>query len=151
GGAGWRVIALEPLEEARALALRGGAAQAAKAACLRWTLASGLGEGGEGAGSLEAGLAAIAAQREPGLFAILDAHRVLDDARGVRRLRDLLPELGARRQAVVLVGPALELPVQLVRETARVELPLPGPAELRALFAKLAAKAGAPPPAPRGA
>ena len=144
--AGWRVIALESFEEDRALALLERSAASAKARCLRWTLASGLGETGQGAGSLEAGLAEIAVHREPALFALLDAHRVLEDARGVRRLRDLLPELGARRQAVVLIGPVLELPVELVRDTARLELPLPGSAELRALFAKLAAKAGAPPP-----
>jgi hypothetical protein len=138
--AGWRLVALETFEEDRALARIERAAAAAGAACLRWTLASGLGGDGRGAGSLDAGLAAIGAHREPALFALLDAHRVLDDARGVRRLRDLLPELGARRQAIVLVGPVLELPLELVRDAARLELPLPGPGELRSLFAKLVEK-----------
>ena len=140
---GWRLVALETFEEDRALALLERAASGAGAACVRWTLASGLGDGGQGAGSLDAGLAAITAHREPALFALLDAHRVLDDPRGVRRLRDLLPELGARRQAVVLVGPVLELPLELVRDAARLELPLPGHAELRGLFAKLSEKSGA--------
>ncbi len=139
---GWRLIALETFEEDRALALLERAASGAGAACVRWTLASGLGDGGQGTGSLDAGLAAIAAHREPALFALLDAHRVLDDPHGVRRLRDLLPELGARRQAVVLVGPVLELPLELARDAARLELPLPGPAELRAVFAKLVEKSG---------
>jgi SpoVK/Ycf46/Vps4 family AAA+-type ATPase len=140
---GWRLVALETFEEDRALALLERAATAAGAACVRWTLASGLGEGGQGAGSLDAGLAAISAHREPALFALLDAHRVLDDPRGVRRLRDLLPELGARRQALVLVAPVLDLPLELVRDAARLELPLPGHTELRGLFAKLAEKSGA--------
>ncbi|HZO08592.1 MAG TPA: AAA family ATPase [Myxococcota bacterium] len=144
--AGWRVVALETFEEDRALAMLERAAATAKGRCVRWTLASGLGETGRGAGSLEAGLGAIAEHRDPALFAILDAHRVLDDPRGVRRLRDLLPELGARRQAVVLVGPVLDLPIELVRDTARLELPLPGAPELRSLFAKLCEKSGAPPP-----
>ena len=143
---GWRLVALETFEEDRALALLERAASAARAACVRWTLASGLGADGRGAGSLEAGLAAIAAHREPAVFALLDAHRVLDDPRGVRRLRDLLPELGARRQAVVLVAPVLELPLELLRDTARLELPLPAAAELRGLFAKLAEKSGPPEP-----
>jgi SpoVK/Ycf46/Vps4 family AAA+-type ATPase len=52
----------------------------------------------------------------------------------VRRLRDLLPTLAARQQAVVLVTPAIELPAELVREAGRLELPLPNAAELRALF-----------------
>ncbi|HEY5658527.1 MAG TPA: hypothetical protein VIY27_12135, partial [Myxococcota bacterium] len=134
---GWRLVALETFEEDRALSLLERAATGAGAACVRWTLASGLGEKGQGTGSLDAGLEAIAAHREPALFALLDAHRVLDDLRGLRRLRDLLPELGARRQAVVLLGPVLDLPLELVRDTARLELPLPGHAELRGLFAKL--------------
>ena len=144
--AGWRLVALETFEEDRALALLERSAQSVKAGCVRWTLASGLGETGQGAGSLEAGLAAIAAHREPALFVLLDAHRVLDDARGVRRLRDLLPELGARRQAIVLVGPVLDLPVELARDAARLELPLPGATELRSLFAKLGERSGKAPP-----
>jgi AAA+ superfamily predicted ATPase len=143
---GWRLVALETFEEDRALALLERAAAASGGSCLRWTLASGLGETGQGAGSLDAGLAAIAAHPKPALFALLDAHRVLDDPRGVRRLRDLLPELGARRQAVVLVGPVLDLPLELVRDAARLELPLPGPGELRAIFARLAEKSGPAPP-----
>jgi AAA+ superfamily predicted ATPase len=143
---GWRLIALETFEEDRAQALLERAAASGGAACVRWTLASGLGDSGHGAGSLDAGLTAIAEHREPALFCLLDAHRVLDDAHGVRRLRDLLPELGARRQAVVLVGPVLELPLELSRDAARLELPLPGAAELRAVFTKLGEKSGAPPP-----
>jgi SpoVK/Ycf46/Vps4 family AAA+-type ATPase len=144
--AGWRLVALETFEEDRALALLERAAAGAGAACLRWTLASGLGEDGRGAGSLDAGLAAIAAHRDPALFALLDAHRVLEDPKGVRRLRDLLPELGARRQAIVLVAPVLDLPLELVRDAARLELPLPGPAELRSLFARLCDKQSPPQP-----
>ncbi len=139
---GWRLVALETFEEDRALALLERAAATAGAACVRWTLASGLGEGGQGAGSLDAGLAAVASHRDPAIFALLDAHRVLDDPRGVRRLRDVLPELGARRQAIVLVAPVIELPIELLRDAARLELPLPGPGELRGLFAKLAEKSG---------
>ena len=41
---------------------------------------------------------------------MLDAHRRLDDAIALRRLRDLLPTLGERKQCIVLVGPAFDLP-----------------------------------------
>ena len=82
-------------------------------------------EGAKGSGSLDAGLAAVAAFDEPALFVLLDAHRHLEDPLATRRLRDLLPALSERRQAVILVAPVIDLPVELVREAGRVELPLP--------------------------
>jgi hypothetical protein len=108
--------------------------------CVPWSAARGLGESGRGAGSLDAGLLAVAGHEGPALFALLDAQRWLGDAVALRRLRDLLPELSARKQAVVLVGPVIELPLELVRETGRLELPLPQAAELRAAFARVLEK-----------
>ena len=68
---------------------------------------------------------------------VLDAHRLLDDPMAIRRLRDRLPQITARRQVVVLLGPVLHLPVELLREAAIVELPLPNEAELLSLFERL--------------
>jgi hypothetical protein len=148
--AGWRLLALESFEEERALAVLERTAAGSERRLHVWSLASGLAPAdaaargarapaeGTGAGSLDAGLRALATVEAPALFALLDAQRLLDDPLAVRRLRDLLPQLGARRQAVVLLGPRIELPLELVRETGRVELPLPGAPELRALFRKVA-------------
>jgi AAA+ superfamily predicted ATPase len=135
--AGWRVIALESFEEERALRTLGQVAAASKRGLRTWSLASGLAPDGAGAEDFDAGLRAMAACEEPTLFAVLDAQTVLDDARAVRRLRDLLPELGRRRQAVVLVGPVLTLPLELEREGGRVSVPLPGMAELAGLFQRV--------------
>ncbi len=145
---GWRLVAFETFEEDRSLPLLEKVAQSFKQACIPWTLASGVGDTGRGAGSLDDGLAAIAAHADPALFVLLDAHRVLDDPRAVRRLRDLLPSLSARRQAIVLLAPVLELPLELVRDTARVQLPLPTAPELRSLFERILEKLaeGAPDP-----
>ena len=137
---GWRLIALETFEEDRALQVLERVAQKAGFQCLPWTVARGLGNTGQGAGSLDAGLAAMAAHHEPTLFALLDAHRVLDEPLAVRRLRDLLPVLAERRQAIVMVAPALDLPMELVREVGRVELPLPAADDLGTLFRRLLAK-----------
>jgi SpoVK/Ycf46/Vps4 family AAA+-type ATPase len=131
---GWRLVALETFEEDRALSLLEKVAAANEAPLLRWSLASGLAEGARSAGSLEAGLRALEAHSGPAIFALLDVHRLLDDPLAVRRLRDLLPMLASRQQAIVLVAPAIELPAELVREAGRLELPLPTAAELRALF-----------------
>jgi len=132
--AGWRLIGLEAFEEDRALATLQLAAQACKRELVTWSVASGLGSSGHGAGSLDDGLRAISAAAEPAIFAILDAHRQLHDAVALRRLRDLFELLAERMQAIVLIGPALELPTELMHEAAIVELPLPRAPELDALF-----------------
>ena len=135
--AGWRLLALETFEEDRAVGLLERVAHALERRCVTWSCAAGLAGDESAAGSLEAGLRAIERFAEPAVFALLDAHRGLHDAIAVRRLRDLLPALGSRKQSIVLLGPAFDLPDELVRETARAELPLPGPAELRGVLKKV--------------
>jgi SpoVK/Ycf46/Vps4 family AAA+-type ATPase len=139
---GWRLVAFETFEEDRALRILERAAGACERQLLRWSVAAGLAPDGEGAGSLDAGLAVMRAREEPALFALLDAHRELDDARAVRRMRDLLPVAARKRQALVLVGPVLDLPIELVREAGRAELPLPRAAELEPLLRELAGSGG---------
>ena len=141
---GWRVIAVETFEEERALSLLEKAAESCERTCLRWSVSSGLGEQGQGAGSLDAGLRAIADFPKPAVFALLDAHRLLDDPMAVRRLRDLIPVFAARKQTVALVGPVLDVPIELVREVGRVELPLPQAAELRSLFGRVLEQSNGP-------
>jgi SpoVK/Ycf46/Vps4 family AAA+-type ATPase len=135
--AGWSLVALESFEEDRALRVLRGVADALGRECLPWSLASGIEDQPESAGSLEAGLHALASRENPSVFALLDSHRLLDAPLAVRRLRDLLPTLAARKQLLVLLAPVLDLPVELSREAARVELPLPNAAEVGALFRKL--------------
>ncbi len=134
--AGYRVLVLESFEEERALRALERVAAKLERKFESWSLANGWGASGEGAGSLDAALAALEARETPGVFALLDAHAVLADARALRRLRDALARFGARRQCLVLVAPVLELPLELEREAGRVALPLPTARELRALFEK---------------
>jgi SpoVK/Ycf46/Vps4 family AAA+-type ATPase len=134
--AGWRLCALETLEEERALRLLERAAQGLERELVTWSVASGLHPGGQGAGSLDDGLRALSSRAAPSIFALLDAHRLLHDPIAARRVRDLLPLLGERKQVLVLVGPRSELPLEISRELGRVELPLPRTAELEALFAR---------------
>lgn len=134
---GWRLLALESVEEERSVRTVQAAAQASERAVLTWSLAGGLNGEGGGAGSFDAGLQAMAGHDAPALFVVLDAHRVLADAAAVRRLRDTLPRLAKRRQAMVLLGPAIDLPMELDREAARVSLPLPTARELGPLFRKV--------------
>jgi hypothetical protein len=152
---GWNLIALESTEEDRALSLLRRIAQATERRCITWTLASGLDAreietqlqdrkakvlDGSGSGSLNEGVIGISSCEEPAVFVVLDAHRLLDDPMAIRRLRDRLPQITARRQVVVLLGPVLHLPIELLREAAVVELPLPNEAELLSLFERLSEK-----------
>ena len=149
---GWNLIALESSEEDRALGLLRRVAQATDRRCITWTLASGLDAreidsplkdrkaklaDGSGSGSLNEGVIGISAYEGPAIFVILDAHRLLDDPMAIRRLRDRLPQFAARRQVIVLLGPVLDLPIELLREAATVEMPLPNEAELLSLFERL--------------
>jgi SpoVK/Ycf46/Vps4 family AAA+-type ATPase len=137
---GWRLIVMESFEEDRTLALISRVAENLDRKCEPWSLAAGFAGDSQSSGSLDAALRAIAVRQSPALFVILDAHRVLDDALAVRRLRDLLPEMAARRQALVLLGPMIDLPRELVREAGHIDLPLPGERELGVLFRRILEK-----------
>ncbi len=134
---GWRLIALESFEEDRAVAMVQRVAEGLERSCDVWSLATGFEDDAQSSGSFDAAIRAIAVRTSPALFVILDAHRVIDDPLAIRRLRDVLPMLASRKQALILLGPALDLPAELQREAGRIELPLPGEAELRALFLRV--------------
>ena len=134
---GWRLIILDTFEEERALRMLERVAAACERRLLVWSIASGLGDEGEGAGSLDAGLQAVESVSEPALIALLDPQRSPQGDIAARRLRDLLPLLAKRRQCVVGVGPGLEFSTELGREAAFVELPLPRAQELEPVFRRL--------------
>jgi len=138
---GWQLIALETFEEERALRVLQRTAQSCERELVPWSVASGSGTGGKGAGSFDEGLKAISAHSTPAIFVILDAQNLLGETVAIRRLRDLLPVLAERMQTLILLGPALDLPNELVREAARVDMPLPRANELKVLFAKKATDA----------
>jgi len=131
---GWRLIAFESFEEDRSLNLLERVAGHHDRELIRWSVAAGLGESGDGAGSLERGLEAIGAMEQPALFVLLDAHLDAQNPGCARRLRDMLPALAERKQCIVLVGPVVEIPLELSREVGRAALPLPRADELDSLF-----------------
>ncbi len=134
---GWRLVALESFEEDRALRVLERVAQSCERKLITWSVAAGISSSGAGAGSLEEAMCAMEKIEEPALFVMLDVHNERGDLRARRRLRDWLPTLGRRRQTVVLLGPVLEIPVELAREAGHVRLPLPRADELAKLFSKV--------------
>ena len=135
--ASWRLVVVESFEEDRAIRAVQAAASVSNREVKTWSLSSGLDGAGQGEGGLDAGLRAMAETETPTLFIVLDAHRVLSEPAAVRRLRDFLPTLAKRRQAVMLLGPIVDVPLELERETARVHLPLPNARDLMPLFRKV--------------
>jgi len=97
---GWCLIALETFEEERALEMLAAAARECGREVVTWSVASGMASTGQGAGSLDAGLRALATRPEPALFALLDAHRHTSDALGMRQMRDILPTNAGKRCAI---------------------------------------------------
>ena len=137
--AGYKLVALESFEEERALRAATRAAEACEREFHSWSLAGGLDGQGKGAGSLDACVRALEAIEKPAVLTLLDAHSVLAEPLGLRRLRDALARLGQRRQSLVLIAPLLELPLELEREAGRLSLPLPNAVEVTALFEKVLA------------
>jgi ATP-dependent 26S proteasome regulatory subunit len=143
--AGYRVVAFESFEEERALRVLERAAAQSERTLAVWSLAGGI--EGRGAGSFDAGLRELEAVEKPLVLAVLDAQTVLADALAVRRMRDALGRLAQRRQTIVLLGPVVDLPLELEREASRLALPLPTADELRRLFDRVASGSGSAAPA----
>jgi AAA+ superfamily predicted ATPase len=137
--AGYRLLALETFEEDRALRLLERVAEGTDRSLHTWSLSGGLDASGELAGNLDAALRALEDLEHPALLAVLDAHALLQDPVGVRRLRDATVRLAKRRQAVVLLGPVLDLPLELEREATRMTLALPTAKEISRLFERIVA------------
>ncbi len=112
----------------------------------RWRSTSGLvrpgGEPAEGTTDPAAALRLVLGVPEPALFVFEDMHDALGDPSVRRLVRDLEPVLAARRQALVLVAPRLVLPVELEKDVAVLDVPLPDGTEMGALLDEIAVREG---------
>ncbi len=72
-----------------------------------------------------------------GATALLDFHMHLADPRVVRRLRDVLSSCRRNQHMLVVVAPVLEMPSELEKEFAVLDLPLPSAEELDARFRQI--------------
>jgi AAA+ superfamily predicted ATPase len=68
------------------------------------------------------------------LHVMLDLGPHLGDPKVVRAMRDFAQIAVSQRRALVLIGPRIDVPVELDKDTAMIDLPLPTEAELRALI-----------------
>ncbi|HVI06747.1 MAG TPA: AAA family ATPase [Candidatus Binatia bacterium] len=158
------IVAMETVEELRAVRMVRAACTALNLAAFEWSVASGLMRCGSSVGelvlgqdassgayapteSIEQNAKALYNSREPAqmlsnlesisidaVFILKDLHRHLDDPVVVRRLRDVGQTFAANRRTVVLTAPKLEIPPELRSLVEFFELPLPDHSRLRQII-----------------
>ncbi|MDX2271510.1 MAG: AAA family ATPase [Cyanobacteriota bacterium] len=69
-------------------------------------------------------------QKEPGIFVFKDLHDFLDNTEVKRWLRDAIASLRGSHKTIVLMSPLQVIPVELEKDIAVVEFPLPDMAAL---------------------
>ncbi|MHB8417906.1 MAG: AAA family ATPase [Myxococcales bacterium] len=122
-------------EEQRLDALLAELAQSHGKALWTWSvtrgLRSGSPHGGHSTVDVEAtrepvdALAAVAKVADPALVVLKDFHPYLQDPKVVRALRELGQDLKGRYTTAVLLSPVLSVPVELEKEMAVLDVPLP--------------------------
>ena len=76
-------------------------------------------------------LAFIEASRLPALYHLHGFADSLSDAALVAKLKDAVESFGASNGAIVISGPAMEIPAALAPTSTRIELPAPAPVEYK--------------------
>ena len=82
----------------------------------------------------------ISAASGEGVIVLDDAHRRMDDPATLRALADLAAHRRQTRSTAVILAPWVDLPPELERLSAVIELPLPTPAELRKVLEEVCAE-----------
>ena len=81
----------------------------------------------------------IREEKAASLFLLKDFHPFLDDPHVVRLLRDTASYLRDSFKSIAIVSPRLNLPPELEKDITLIDIPLPGPIELQALFQSVCA------------
>jgi AAA+ superfamily predicted ATPase len=135
--AGVPIVYVITHEEGRALETI--AATLGRARLTIWTATHGL-DGDESVRGAAAAIQAPVATERP--FRVLcDLHPYVGDPEVVRALRDFVGSKRPKYAALIIVSPILALPVEIERDVAVLDLPLPDPGEAGALFDTELAKA----------
>lgn len=141
------LVVLEGSEEARVEELVARVAADLTIPLLVWSSSTGLvrPSGGElrQTEDPEQALARVATMEGEVVALFHDLHPYLDRPAVVRRLREIDRRFGGSRSTAVLSGVAVELPSSLAHQAARLEVTLPGEAELERLVRATAAELAA--------
>jgi SpoVK/Ycf46/Vps4 family AAA+-type ATPase len=140
------LIYLVSHEEQRVDTLVGELAQRLGRQHLAWSVTQGLAP--QGAARLPGeetrdpvkALSTIARSKDPSLVVLKDFHRHLGSDEVVRALRELGQTLKDTQTTVLIVAPALTIPVELEKEISVIDVPLPTPTELLHLLSDIYAE-----------
>jgi len=88
-------------------------------------------------------LSYIKTESKNSLFLLLDYHPYLQDAVHIRQLKDVALTYEKHYSTVLMVGPSLKIPEELLPFTASFRIPLPTPEELRSIVLEVAGEWGA--------
>jgi SpoVK/Ycf46/Vps4 family AAA+-type ATPase len=80
--------------------------------------------------SPEAAIEWVIRQREPGIFVFKDLHPFVDSPAVTRWLRDAIASFKETQKTIILMSPVQQIPIELEKEVAVLDYPLPNMAEL---------------------
>jgi SpoVK/Ycf46/Vps4 family AAA+-type ATPase len=80
--------------------------------------------------SPEAAIEWVIRQREPGIFVFKDLHPFIDSPAVTRWLRDAIASFRDTNKTIILMSPLQQIPIELEKEVAVLDYPLPTMAEL---------------------
>jgi SpoVK/Ycf46/Vps4 family AAA+-type ATPase len=80
--------------------------------------------------SPEAAIEWVIRQREPGLFVFKDLHPFVDSPAVTRWLRDAIAGFKETQKTIILMSPVQQIPIELEKEIAVLDYPLPDMTEL---------------------
>jgi SpoVK/Ycf46/Vps4 family AAA+-type ATPase len=80
--------------------------------------------------SPEAAVEWVIRQREPGLFVFKDMHPFIDSPAVTRWLRDAIASFKETNKTIILMSPVQSIPIELEKEVAVLDYPLPDMTEL---------------------
>ncbi len=80
--------------------------------------------------SPEAAIEWVVRQREPGIFVFKDLHPFIDSPAVTRWLRDAIASFKDTQKTIILMSPVQNIPIELEKEVAVLDYPLPNMAEI---------------------
>lgn len=80
------------------------------------------------------------------LFILKDFHLLFDNHVVVRKVRDILDSLQKQNKTLLIVSPLDEVPLELNKDVSVLELPLPGPSEIREVLQQVLESGNCPQP-----
>lgn len=80
--------------------------------------------------SPEAAIEWVIRQKEPGIYIFKDLHPFIESPATTRWLRDAIASFKGTQKTIVLMSPVQQIPIELEKEVAVIDFPLPTMAEL---------------------